>query len=668
VIPVERSTGSGHVSKLGDRPALDGVRALAVLAVLAYHLELTWARGGFLGVDLFMVLSGFLITSLLLLERDSTGRVSLAGFWARRVRRIVPAVLLVLLAVSVHAAWFASPIELTGLRWDALASLTFWANWRFVISGSGYWADFSGPSPLTHFWSLAVEEQFYLVWPLVVIGVFALPIRRRVSTSARVTAVSVVGIIGSVAAMVALYDPASPSRAYLGTDTRVHTLLVGALGAALLRPAAGRPLPHAGVLQRLGALALVPVVVALVFVHDRSAWLYHGGFLVFAVGAMLVVAAATATDGPVAQLFDRASLRWIGRRSFGLYLWHWPAIVILTPDRTGLDGVVLDLTVVTVTFAAASFSFRWVEEPIRRRGRSGAVANRRLATTTVGAITVTGAVIVATTVVPVSPTTVLDAGDLLPTPTTVPVVTTTGPPTTTTASTSATVTTATTTTTTTSTTSSVPPRRTVERVLLQGDSVALFAALPAAEAFAAAGVDVVNRTFAGLSLAKPAVADAIATSDADVSVWMLSLWDVGDEETQRQRYREFVDRSFDEGMDVVFVDRPPVLDELETEERLRLRAIVDELAADDPRITVLDPVTVWGDTVELDRDGDGVPERWRDLVHVCPQGSARWTAWLLDELAARFDGIAPADPSTWINGDWVRHPLWADNPGQCDPV
>jgi hypothetical protein len=212
-----------------------------------------------------------------------------------------------------------------------------------------------------------------------------------------------------------------------------------------------------------------------------------------------------------------------------------------------------------------------------------------------------------------------------------------------------------------------PSTRAVERVLIQGDSVALFASLPMVEAFAMIGIEVENRTFPGQSLANPEVTDVVARSGADLSIWQLSLWDTGDIDEVRRNHERFVEASIAIGADVVFVDRPPVRDDLETEARQGPRLVAAELAAAHPgRVHLLDPAVLWGDRVVLDRDGDGLPERFRDEVHVCPQGSARWTAWLLGALAARYAAVTPGDPAGWIDGTWLDSPHWAANPGQCD--
>ena len=208
--------------------ALDGLRGLAVVAVVIFHAG--HLRGGYLGVDLFFVLSGFLITSLLLREHTTTGRIGLIGFWARRARRLLPALAVMLLGVALFAATIATPREIETLRGDVWATIGYVANWRAITSGHDYWALFRSPSPLEHTWSLAIEEQFYLLWPLVIVGLAAFG---RNTLSRRVIGLSLFGATGSWLIMQLTYDTANTARAYYGTDARAGALLIGAaIGAA----------------------------------------------------------------------------------------------------------------------------------------------------------------------------------------------------------------------------------------------------------------------------------------------------------------------------------------------------------------------------------------------------------------------------------------------------
>jgi len=363
-------------------PALDGLRALAILGVMAYHLGLGWAAGGYLGVDLFFVLSGFLITSLLLEEWCESARIRLGAFWGRRARRLFPALLIVLMAVSVYAVVngrFSTPstggaaIDLSGLRGDGLSTLFYFANWHAIYVHQSYFTQFSTPSPLQHTWSLAIEEQFYLVWPLVIVLLLRWARRswRRVGTG-----LCVVGALASAAAMAALYHAGSdPSRVYYGTDTRAFDLLVGA-GLAML--CAGRVQPGQRARSALHVVAPAAVVVLAVFWVSAgtagmpTSFMFRGGFLLCALLAALVIADARLVEpGPLGRLLAFRPLRWIGMISYGLYLWHWPIIVYLDQARTGLSGATLDVARIGLTFALSTLSYYLVELPIRRRRFSG---------------------------------------------------------------------------------------------------------------------------------------------------------------------------------------------------------------------------------------------------------------------------------------------------------
>jgi peptidoglycan/LPS O-acetylase OafA/YrhL len=317
---------------LAYSPALDGLRAVAVVAVLLYHLAVPWLRGGFLGVDLFFVLSGFLITSLLVGEYRSAGTIHLGRFWARRVRRLLPAALLVILAVCGWAALTAPSDRIWSVRGDALWTLGYAANWHFVLSGQSYFAQFSQPSPLLHTWSLAIEEQFYLLWPLLVL--LAMRLRRG-----RVWVLAVAAVLGAAVSgglMRHLYEAADPSRVYYGTDTRAHELLAGAVLALLLASPLGERLRPW--LRRLALPAGLAVLAAVVLMPDS--W-------------------------PLSRVLGIAPLAWLGRISYGLYLWHWPVYQALTTN-SGLRGWVLDLARIAVSLGLAVASFYLVERPVRR--------------------------------------------------------------------------------------------------------------------------------------------------------------------------------------------------------------------------------------------------------------------------------------------------------------
>ena len=362
---------------------------MAVIAVVLYHLNYEWMSGGFLGVDTFFVLSGYLITSLLLVEYETTGTVSLRDFWVRRAKRLLPAALLLLLVVAAYA-WAAAPTDrLSTIRGDALATLTYVANWRFIVDEASYFELWSEASPLRHMSSLAIEEQFYLVWPLAVFGL--LRVARGRATALALVCIS--GTAGSVVLMAVLAD-VDRSRAYFGTDTRAHTILVGALLAIALHRAPSLGDRTTRVIHTLGAAAAVVVVAAFIVVTDADIAFYRGGSLAFSLAVAAVIAAGV-SDRPslTAAALDRAPLRWIGQVSYGLYLWHWPMIIWLTPDRVGLDGVWLDAVRVAATLACTVVSYRVVEQPIRHRP----APRIRVAQTVPVAMAVTALVVVAGT-------------------------------------------------------------------------------------------------------------------------------------------------------------------------------------------------------------------------------------------------------------------------------
>ncbi len=347
------------------QPALDGLRALAVAAVLAYHADLSWAKGGFLGVDAFFVLSGFLITSLLIKEWRATGTIDLPAFWARRARRLLPALFLLLAGIAGYALVFAEPEELDKLRNDALATLGYIANWHLAFSGASYFDQFSLPSPLRHTWSLAIEEQWYLIWPLLFVFLLRLG---RSSLSVLFTA-SLVMIAGSALLMAWLHDPgADPSRVYYGTDTRAQSLLVGAVLAMLL--AWHGPL-RAGAARLLLQLAAVAGAIFTGWLWASAPYdstlLYRGGFLLSAVAVAVVIAAVVQPQrGPLGRLLSLSPLRGLGRISYGVYLWYWPVYLVLTPVRTGWHGAGLLAAQVALTLALAIASYYVIEIPVRR--------------------------------------------------------------------------------------------------------------------------------------------------------------------------------------------------------------------------------------------------------------------------------------------------------------
>jgi peptidoglycan/LPS O-acetylase OafA/YrhL len=348
----------------GHVPALDGLRGVAVAGVLLFHAG--HLRGGFLGVDLFFVLSGFLITSLLLAEWDRSGNIDLRRFWSRRFRRLLPAALLLLVAVAVLAGVTMTSAELHRFRGDALAALADVANWHAIGAGNDYWASSGAPSPLQHMWSLSIEEQLYLAWPLVVVACLAAGRRRRVGRQVLVLA-ALGGACLSAAAMAWWSVHDDPLRAYYGTDARASSVLLGGLMAMLVNGqhrGAGLGLGRA--LRPAVPVAAVALGAAWLWADGTSSWLYRGGFPALSLCAAVVVGAvALAEAGRGMRVLEVEALRWLGRVSYGVYLWHWPIYTVI--DEDAVSGRWLRTAVrVVVTLAVASLSYQLVEQPVRR--------------------------------------------------------------------------------------------------------------------------------------------------------------------------------------------------------------------------------------------------------------------------------------------------------------
>ncbi|GAC1533074.1 MAG: acyltransferase family protein [Acidimicrobiales bacterium] len=339
---------------------LDGLRGLAVAAVVAYHLGFGWARGGFLGVDTFLVLSGYLITAGMLTEYARTGRLSLRAFWARRIRRLLPALMVVLSAAGLFAATWALPDQRKALRLDILSALAFGSNWRFIASSQGYFSRAAGPSLLRHTWSLAVEAQLYILWPLVVVGACRLQARRVLLVAAGLATTS-----GALAAVLA--TTAGVTRAYYGTDTRAAAFLAGAAVAAVAaRPGLVHVARWAGA---LGAVGIVGTGAAWTTVSGGSPWLFGGLIpLAYLCAAGVVTAVVAAPEGLVAKALARRLLCGLGRVSYGVYLWHWPLILILDHARTGLSGLALLLVRLVATTVATAVSWLVIERPVLALG------------------------------------------------------------------------------------------------------------------------------------------------------------------------------------------------------------------------------------------------------------------------------------------------------------
>ena len=397
-------------------PALDGLRTLAVVAVVLYHLNLTWAQGGLLGVTIFFVLSGYLITRLLLNEIAKTGRIDLKSFWIRRIRRLFPAVVTVVVVTCALCTVF-NHVMLTKMRPDILPSLLFFNNWWQIMQDVSYFNALGDPSPLTHFWSLAIEEQFYLIWPPLLLAMVSVhmskPNTRRV----------VLGLAAvSAVAMMVLYNPATdPSRVYYGTDTRVFSLLLGAWMAFIpdrdLAPA--RLVRHLGLdrlagaakhgksksdtaeaattkpselarfwsspasIDLMGVVGLVGLAAMVALTNGYTAFQYRGGTLLCSILTLMVIAACVQPQGMVARALAAEPLVWIGKRSYSIYLWHYPLLLLMNPvaniNDTPWWHYILQVLLVV---AVAECSYRFIETPFRKGAFGRTVSELRDGTTT----------------------------------------------------------------------------------------------------------------------------------------------------------------------------------------------------------------------------------------------------------------------------------------------
>ena len=353
-------------------PGLDGLRALAVGAVVAYHLDLGWAQGGLLGVGVFFTLSGYLITDLLLGQHEDTGRLQLADFWLRRARRLLPA-LFVMLAVVVAWVTLLDRSLLPAVRGAVGASAVYVTNWWLIAQHSSYFAQFGPPSPLGHLWSLAVEEQFYLIWPwLLLAGLLCAGLRgRRRGPGADLTLAAATLLLAAASAvtMALLYRPGyDPTRVYDGTDTRAFALLIGA-ALAFVWPSRHRGAKVATgtrwLLDSAGIAGLAIFAVLVWRTSEYSPFLYRGGLVLLSFATALMVAAAASPASRFGRILGWEPLRWLGVRSYGIYLWHFP-IIVLTTAAIGGDTPSRRVLQLAAIVGCAAVSWRYIEEPIRR--------------------------------------------------------------------------------------------------------------------------------------------------------------------------------------------------------------------------------------------------------------------------------------------------------------
>jgi peptidoglycan/LPS O-acetylase OafA/YrhL len=692
---------TGSARSLAYQPAIDGMRGLAVLAVLFFHAG--HLQGGFLGVDLFFTVSGYLITSLLLAERDGTGRISLPAFWGRRARRLLPALFVLIAAVLIVYAIWGAPGQAEQLRDPGLAGLFYVANWQ-AIAGDGYWALFSAPSPFEHVWSLAIEEQFYLLWPFVVVLVLVfLGVRRGPRTLAIVAGAA--AVVSAV--LMAVYAGSDIERAYLGTDSRLGSILIGAVVAVLLHrpvlPLQTEAARRALVTSAWTCAALLAVIWVAFDGNDML--LYRGGFTVHALAVAVIIVAITLHPGTVlGRALSWRPLVAIGLISYGLYLWHWPVFVWMNPDRMGFSGWGLTAVRFAVAFGLAYASYRLIERPIRR----GAL-RPRIAIPAAVATAVALAVAVLVVSRPPDPDELVTGTALAPTGAATTSATT--PSTTVPASTNVATsvvsssTTPTTPPTTPPTTAATSPPTTAGptlsdlvrivpsapaplrqptpdnplRVALFGDSYMYDAAPGIEAALEATGlVQVEDRSVLGFGLAKDDWAEHVNDAIDDAPELVVTMWarfDVGLVEERgapefAARLQEAASMLLSRGAQLVVVGLAP--SELGFGRHDLVSRGINDVFAGLPsvfpgRVTYLDPDPLVAP--------DGVPRltipvpggelrvRKIDLGHYCPDGAARFGQALVEivGVAARV----PPPTAPWYAGPWRQDGRYDDPPGAC---
>ncbi|HAR6354595.1 TPA: acetyltransferase [Staphylococcus pseudintermedius] len=347
-------------------PGLDGVRAVAVIAIIIYHLNPQWLSGGFLGVDTFFVISGYLITSLLLTEYHNTGKIELMSFWLRRVKRLIPAVLFLVMGVIVLSLIFM-PTEIQKVRADSIAAIFYVSNWWYIMQNVDYFEQFA-VQPLKHLWSLAIEEQFYLVFPIVLLSLLSF-IRRLKS----IRIIFLILLVISMIAMMVLYVPnENVARVYFGTDTRIQTLLMGVLLALVWPPFQLKAKVNTQMrmmIDTAGVVGLAILFICFKFVSETNSILYYGGFFLISTVTLLVIASSVHPSGYFAKFLGNKVFTFIGSRSYSLYLWHYPIIVLI--HHQFVQGQIPPLVYVVeilLMVLMAEFSYKFIEQPFRKEG------------------------------------------------------------------------------------------------------------------------------------------------------------------------------------------------------------------------------------------------------------------------------------------------------------
>ena len=648
-IPRTINSVNQSVSARPHLPGLDGLRALAVIGVLAFHDDRL--TGGFLGVDLFFAVSGFLITTLLIDELQRTNTIDLIGFWGRRLRRLLPAVMVLLVVVVIFFRLFADTGQWIIARNDAPWAQFYVANWHQISSGAGYWDAFAAPSAFEHLWSLAIEEQFYVVWPLLVIGAW------RIGRTRALGALTGIGIIASFVAMLTIYDGGDPTRVYMGTDTRAFSLLCGAFVAL---PAIRHAITAGMQKFRSAASGLtVALIVAIGFmwftVSGQSEWLFRGGLLAHSIASSLLAILVASSSSKLSVVFSWRPLAYIGRLSYALYLWHWPVFIYCTSERLDINGLALTAVRLAITFALSIASYLLVEQPIRHKAKwaHGSQGRQAFVATTLAAIVIWFVITTPTS------TNAVDNDALV-----AAVATTVAEP-------SLEVTT-------TTSTTLVQQKPVVSSLYYLGDSVA-YDMWPAIGAvFQAANVTANSGAFGGVGIIPTEVnttplqslATELDRQTSDLLILQLSVWDAQqDDDRQQAALDDLVTFVTERNLHLVFVSFPSIAPDRsepgQTSLEDKARAVANQ---SDGSIIYLDQRLVLGDVFTLDIDGDGNPERKRDGIHVCPTGALRSAQWLIQELSTHFEGITPPSDDSWATGDWAQDSRYDSPPGACAPL
>lgn len=352
-------------------PGLDGLRAFAVLSVIAYHFNFSWASGGFLGVDFFFVLSGYLITSIILPLKGNEITLDPRDFWMGRIRRLLPASFIMIIATVIWVVLFNREL-LSTVRGDAISAFFYITNWWYIFHDVSYFDSFGSPSPIKNLWSLAIEEQFYILWPIVLITGLRL-FKRRGRFSIFVFA----AILASAWLMSTLYQPgADPSRVYYGTDTRSFELMIGCWLALLwpMKRLSTKELPFStrSFLNGLSILSFALFIISVSYFDEFQPFIYKGGMLLFCLNAAVLIACICHPSSYLGVLLGKKPLNWIGTRSYGIYLWHYPVIVLSTPVQEIGNPVYWRVGLqLALTFIIADLSYRFIETPIRKHGFKG---------------------------------------------------------------------------------------------------------------------------------------------------------------------------------------------------------------------------------------------------------------------------------------------------------